>query len=108
MVKLTIMACELIWLYLYLHIYLCLYVKQCLYVGTQSFLYLFNLFWATEYFLLLIFTILWANSAEDKLMISFLFLFIFFQNIGFDLSSKLSPFAWKVKNYFLGKLTKIF
>ena len=36
----------------------------------------------------LTFTTLWPNSADDKLMIFFLF---FFQKTGFDMSCKLSP-----------------
>ena len=68
-----------------------------------------------------------ANSADDKLVIFFLFfflenriwhfmqtvsifLFFFFQKTGFDVSCKLSPiwrqFAWNVKSCFLGKKNK--
>ena len=57
---------------------------------------------------------LWADSADDKLMI-FFYLAL---KIGFDISCKLSPqFAWNVKTYFFffwggggggGKLRKYF
>ena len=55
----------------------------------------------------LTFTTLWANSADDKLII---FLSYFSQKTGFDSSRKLSPketiFAGKVKPYFLKKKKK--
>ena len=41
---------------------------------------------------MLTFNILWANSADDKLMICFLY---FSQNIGFDLSCKSSTICMK-------------
>ena len=69
----------------------------------------------------LTFTALWANTADDKLMIFFHF---FPQKIGSDLSCKLSPKVTKymvkayflgtiegqrkVKTYFLGTISKIF
>ena len=52
----------------------------------------------------LTFTNLWADSADDKLMI--VFLFFFFQKTGFDTSCKLSPFeriCMKCRNLFSEK-----
>ena len=51
------------------------------------------------------FTTLWANSADDKLIIFFLFL----PEIGFDISCKLSPLeiiCKKCQSLFLGKNKK--
>ena len=52
----------------------------------------------------LTFNTLWAYSADNKLVIFFLFS----QKTGFDISCKLSSLelAWNVKSFFLGKIRK--
>ena len=60
------------------------------------------------------FTSLWANSADDKLMIFLFFFFLenrirHFMQIGDNLhEANLRQFAWNVKTRFLGKQWKIF